>query len=100
VASIVGRRSDLVGRGAARRVEGVPVRTVRRWLVWWSIAFARSAFWTEAKGLFATPVAEGGLPGSLLERLGKTNATTLTRLLGFIAPVTTTSVRARIAMPV
>jgi hypothetical protein len=100
VASVVGRGIELVGRGAPRHVEGVPVRTVRRWLDWWSIAFALGAFWTEAKGLFATPVEEAALPGSLLDRLGKPNATTLRRLLALIAPITTTSVRARIAMPV
>jgi hypothetical protein len=100
VASVIGRRIEIVGRGAPRHVEGVPVRTVRRWLAWWSIAFALSAFWMEAKGMFATPVEEAALPGSLLERLGRPNATTLTRLLVFIAPITTTSVRARIAMPV
>lgn len=99
IASVFGRRMELVGRGRPRRVEGVPVRTVRRWLDWWNIGFALSAFWKEAKGLFATPVDEGELPGSLLERLGDVGATTLTRLLALIAPITTTTVRARIAMP-
>jgi hypothetical protein len=100
VASVVGHPRALVGRGAPRQVEGVPVRTVRRWLDWWSVAFALTAFWTEAKGLFATPVEEASLPGSLLERFGAPHATALTRLLRLIAPITTTSVRAPIAMPV
>lgn len=100
VASIVGRERGLVGRGAPRRVAGVPVRTVRRWQSWWSVAFALTSFWKEAKGFFATPVDETALPGSLLERLGVPSATTLTRLLRLIAPVTTESVRAAIAMPV
>jgi hypothetical protein len=99
IASLVGREIALVGRGAPRRVCGVPVRTVRRWLSWWSIAFALTTFWIEAKGLFATPVDEEALPGSLVERLGAPNGTTLTRLLRLIAPITTTSVRAQIAMP-
>jgi hypothetical protein len=99
VASVVGRSRELVGRGTPRRVEGVPVRTVRRWLGWWSVTFALSAFWSEAKGFFATPVDETALPGSLLARLGEASATTLRRMLGLIAPITTTSVRARIAMP-
>jgi hypothetical protein len=99
VASIVGRGTDLVGRSRPRHVEGVPVRTVRRWLEWWRIGFARSAFWSEAKGFFAVPVEETELPNSLLERLGEPNTTTLTRLLVFVSPITTTSVRARIAMP-
>ncbi len=99
VASVVGRRIELVGRGVPRHVEGVPVRTVRRWLDWWSVAFVLSPFWKEARGLFATPVNEAALPGSLLERFGELNAKTLTRLLALIAPITTTSVRARIAVP-
>ena len=100
VASIVGRERVLVGRGAPRQVEDVPVRTVRRWLGWWSVAFALTRFWSEAKGFFATPVDEAALPGSLLERFGAPSAPTLTRLLRLIAPVTTESVRAAIAMPV
>jgi hypothetical protein len=99
VASVVGREIALVGRGAARHVEGVPVRTVRRWLGWWNIAFVLTTFWKEAKGLLGTPVAEASLPGSLLGRLGEPSAATLTRLLRLIAPITTTSVRAQIAMP-
>jgi hypothetical protein len=100
VASVVGRTQVLVGRGAPRQVEHVPVRTVRRWLDWWSVAFALTRFWKEAKGFFAMPVDEAMLPGSLLARLGAPNATTLTRLLRLIAPITTESVRAPIAMPV
>lgn len=100
LASVVGRGSSLAGRGGPRRVENVPVRTVRRWLEWWTIVFAHTTFWQEAKGFFATPVDEGALPGSLLERFGAASATTLTRLLRLIAPITTTSVRATIAMPV
>jgi len=100
VASVVGRSVDLVGRGSRREVAGVPVRTVRRWLEWWSIAFAQGAFWSEAKSLFATPVDEGELPGSVLVRLGERSATTLTLFLRLIAPVTTTSVKAGIVMPV
>jgi hypothetical protein len=99
VASVVGKQIDLVGRGRPRHIEGVPVRTVRRWIEWWRIGFALSAFWSEAKGFFATPIEETELPSSLLARLGEPNATTLTRLLAFISPITTTSVRARIAMP-
>lgn len=48
--------------------------------------------------MFATPVAETLLPGSLLERLGKPSGTTLTRLLALISPITTTSHGARIAI--
>jgi hypothetical protein len=100
VASVVGRACGLVGRGRPRKGEGVPVRTVRRWLDWWSIIFALSAFWKEAKGLLSPGVDESALPGSLLARLGEPSAATLTRLLRLISPVTTTSFEARTVMPV
>jgi hypothetical protein len=99
VASIVARERPL-GRGASGRVENVPARTVRRWLDWWSVAFALTAFWQEAKGLFATPVDEATLPGSLLARFGAPKDAALVRLLQLIAPITTASVGAAIAMPV
>lgn len=49
MASGMGRDTAMVGRGRVREVKGVPVRTVRRWLVWWQTVFALSTFWTEAK---------------------------------------------------
>jgi hypothetical protein len=98
VASVAGRATRLAGAGTAARVHGVPVRTVRRWLAWWQTAFAFGAFWLEAKAFFAIPVEVAGLPTSLLERFG-VGTHALERMLRFVAPVTTTSVRARIAMP-
>ena len=100
VASIVGRELATKGEKLPRQVEGVPARTVRRWLDWWSITFALMEFWREAKGLLASPVDEAMLPGSLLDRLGAPGGTTLTRLLRLIAPITTTSVEAEIVMAV
>jgi len=98
IASAVGRQMQLTGAGAPRRVQGVPVRTVRRWLGWWSTAFVLHRLWSEARALFATPVAEALLPVSLLERFGKPTGTTLTRVLAFISPITTTLNGARIAI--
>lgn len=101
IASVLGRQRSLVGRGAPRRVEGVPVRTVRRWLTFWSVTFTLTAFWTGAKGFLASPVEEARLPGSLLVRFGApSETTTIRRLLRWIAPITTTSVRAEISMTV
>lgn len=100
VASVVGRSTQLVGRGRRREVEGVPVRTVRRWLCWWSTSFALSAFFQQAKGLLSPAVDEATLPGSLLLRLGEPSGATLRRLLQLIAPVTTSTAQARIAMAV
>lgn len=101
IASVLGRQRALIGRGGPRRVQGVPVRTVRRWLVFWSITLVATSFWTEAKAFLASPVDETTLPGALLARFGvTTETTTLTRMLRWIAPITTASVRAPIAMPV
>jgi hypothetical protein len=100
VASVIGRERTLVGRGAPRQVQGVPVRTVRRWLDFWSITFVLTTLWTETKAFVASPVDEAMLPGSLLARFGvTTEATTIMRMLRWIAPITTLSVRAQIAMP-
>jgi hypothetical protein len=97
IASAIGRAAPLVSRGRVREVKGVPVRTVRRWLDWWQ-TFALSSLWTEAKALFFAPVAVERLPASLLERI--VGEDTLRRTLALIAPITTTSVRARIEMVV
>jgi hypothetical protein len=100
VASVLGREQSLVGPGTPRRVANVPVRTVRRWLAWWETAFALTSFWQEAKGFVASPVDEAMLPTSLLARFQPPASHAVTRLLRLIAPVTTSSVRAPIAMPV
>lgn len=97
VASAAGRSMRLGGRGRAAQVHGVPVRTVRRWLDWWQTVFALGSFWSEAKGFFARPVDVGELPASLLERFG-IGKVALEKLLRFTAPITTESVRTRIAM--
>jgi len=97
VASAVGRSMRLTGRRSPRSVQGVPVRTVRRWLDWWQTVFALGAFWSEAKSFFTMPVDVGELPVSLLERFG-TGKVALERVLRFTAPITTTSLRTRIAM--
>jgi hypothetical protein len=99
VASVAGRSARLTGPDRARRVHGVPTRTVLRWLDWWQTAFALGAVWSEAKALFATPVEIGLLPVSLLERF-ECGPGALEKMLRFTAPITTASVRARMAMVV
>lgn len=91
IASAVGQTMRLVGRDRARQVRDVPVRTVRRWLAWWQIVFALGGFWAEAKGAFATLVAEAELPASLFARFGAASVDALTKMLAFLAPVTTAS---------
>lgn len=97
VASAAGRSMRLGGRGRAAQVHGVPVRTVRRWLDWWQTVFALGSFWSEAKGFFGTPVDVDKLPTSLLERFG-IGSVGLEKMLRFTRPITTESVRTRIAM--
>lgn len=49
---------------------GVPVRTLRRWLGWWSTVFVETRTWTELRARFTPPPPdEAELPKSLLERL-------------------------------
>ena len=86
----------LSGRARPRQVHGVPVRTVQRLLDWWQTVFALGAFWSEAKSFFGIPVEVGELPASLLERFGVGDVA-LEKLLRFTAPITTRSVRTRIA---
>lgn len=100
VASIAGRAALASGQRPQRSVEGVPARTVRRWLGWWQTVFALGSFWMQAKALLATPVEESELPASLLARWGGAGRAALEAVLRFIAPVTSESVRARISMVV
>ena len=95
VASAAARASSM---GSVRHVQGVPVRTVRRWLTWWEAVFALSAFWLEARAFFAVPVEARSLPASLLSRFRGERSEALVKMLRFMSPITTTSVKARIAM--
>jgi hypothetical protein len=99
VASVAGRAAAALARRRGPPIEGVPSRTVRRWLTWWQTVFALGPFWLEAKAFFATPVEIAEMPVSLLGHFGK-GTMAVEKLLRLIAPVTTESVRARIAMVV
>ena len=99
VASVAGLAASALNRRRAPPIEGVPARTVRRWLTWWQTVFALGPFWLEARAFFATPVEVSQLPASLLAPFGR-GAWGVEKLLRFVAPVTTESVRARIAMVV
>ncbi len=79
-----------------RELLGVSERTLRRWQSWWRTAFAESAFWKAAAGRFATPVATGGLPLSLLDRFAGDERDRLVAALRLLSPITTRS--ARVAM--
>jgi len=76
---------------------GVPMRTVRRWLGWWSSIFPSLPTWVELRARFAPPPPdESSLPLSLLEQLaaalGPLDAEKiLLAAARLIAPVTTQS---------
>ena len=98
VASVSGQATQAGARGAGPRIGGVPRRTVRRWLWWWQSVFALSPFYAEAKGFFSRPPEPAELPASLLACFDGAGASRIEKMLRFIAPVTTTSLRTRIAM--
>ena len=77
------------------RTTGIPSRTVARWRAWWETGFVQSRLYQEERGRFMPPLEIEALPGSLVERflgVGVTAAMALVRTLGFLAPLTTTSV--------
>jgi hypothetical protein len=70
---------------------GVSRDTLARWHHWWRDAFVRTAFWKATRARFAPAIAEGDLPGCLLERFtgdGRARVEAMLRLLG---PLTTTT---------
>lgn len=74
-----------------RELLGVKRRTLERWRSWWREVFVASPFWRSVRGRFMPPLAVGALPGSLLARFGAEAATTVTKALQFLAPITTSS---------
>jgi len=72
-----------------RELFGVSRRTLDRWRAWWRDAFVDSDFWKAAKAFFSPPVAEAGLPLSMLERFGADEDSRLAPLLRFLMPIST-----------
>lgn len=80
-------------------VLGVPVRTVRRWNVYWIVTFVAAGFWRDARARFMPPVDETGMPHTLLERFSGEASEKLLAALRFVAPITTSPPRARNPVP-
>ncbi len=75
-------------------VLGVNVRTLKRWRSWWRTSFVTTAFWRAVQGRFMPPVMVDTLPASLRDRFGgPDDRAALLRLLRFLCPLSTTSVR-------
>jgi hypothetical protein len=70
---------------------GVSPETVKRWRTFWRETFVESRFWQGARGLLAAPVDPAELPLSLLERFIGDAEERVVAMLGFVAPITTTS---------
>jgi hypothetical protein len=74
---------------AAFRATGVPARTTRRWSRWWRGPFTTSRPFVELSARMVPALEHARLPISLLERLAGDHAATVTRLLTWLAPLTT-----------
>jgi hypothetical protein len=67
---------------------GVSRRTVERWRVWWTTAFAEGPFWKAMAASFLPAVEVARLPASLLERFLGNEEEQLILLLRFLGPIT------------
>ena len=67
---------------------GVSRRTVERWRVWWTTAFAEGPFWKAMAASFLPAVEVARLPASLLERFLGDEEERLILLLRFLGPIT------------
>jgi hypothetical protein len=85
-----------------KRVTGIPARTVGRWRLWWQTQFTESRLFEEQRGRFIPPLVIAELPAALVERFdllagrigcaAQDKAHALLRTLGFVSPLTTSSV--------
>jgi hypothetical protein len=76
---------------ATTRTTGVPARTTRRWLWWWRGPFVATAVFVELAGRLVPAVDRHWLPTSILERLSTDASARVQRMLGWLAPLTTTA---------
>jgi hypothetical protein len=77
--------------GAIVRATGVPARTTRRWVGWWRGPFTESSPFVDLSARLVPAPARSRLPASLLERFAGDPSERVTKLLGWLAPLTTTS---------
>jgi hypothetical protein len=89
VASVVAR--VVASAAALRRTTGIPPRTTRRWLAWWRGAFTATSVFKALSARMVPPPVRLELPTSILARLAGAATARLTRLLAWLAPLTTTS---------
>jgi hypothetical protein len=88
LATVLVRGEDRDAVRLLRHELGASWSTLRRWRAWWQ-GLVGSAPWQRLRGQLPVDLDEGGLPGSLLERLSGSSAErmlALLRLLAFEAP--------------
>jgi hypothetical protein len=73
------------------RATGVPVRTTRRWLRWWQGPFTTTSPFVDLSARLVPAPERRRLPSALLERLAVDSSPAVTKLLAWLAPITTTS---------
>ncbi len=81
-----------------RQLVGVDRRTLGRWRRWWRELFPSTRLWRNQRAWFMPPVAEDGLPATLLERFAGQLREQLLRVLELLLPLTTCSCLARVAI--
>ena len=81
-----------------RQLVGVDRRTLGRWRRWWRELFPSTPLWRNKRAWFMPPVAEDGLPATLLERFAGQLREQLLRVLELLLPLTTCSCLARVAI--
>lgn len=85
------------GMGDGMPIVGVPVKTVRRWLSWWTSTFPLSPAWQWMCGRLMPPVDQTQLPRSFLQRVAEglgdepDVGEVLTVAARWLAPLTTRS---------
>lgn len=81
-----------------RVVPEIDRRTVARWRQWWAEHFLASAFWKAARARFTPPLSSAPLPLEFCERFCVDTPEGLVKLLRWLAPITTVSTVAEVAM--
>jgi hypothetical protein len=76
---------------AATRTTGVPARTTRRWLRWWRGPFTTSGPFVELSARLVPAPERSRIPLSLIERFADGGPAAVTKLLAWLAPITTTT---------
>lgn len=81
-----------LAQSGARRETGIAPRTARRWVRWWREMFTSTSVFAAITARLLPAVERRRLPGSILERIDGDDELRVQRMLGWLAPLTTSSV--------